>query len=170
MAGAGVEHLAFADDGRFPNSGLPLILYRGALAPDAVSPEAFEALFAGNDWPPRWRATVFTYHHYHSTAHEVLGVARGQAVIAFGGPQGRTVEVSAGDAVLIPAGVAHKRERSDGDFLVVGAYPPGMDWDLLRGEPGERPAADRNIAAVPVPESDPVAGRDGPAMRLWARG
>lgn len=167
MADAGIEHIVFADDGRFPNSVLPLILYPGAIRPDAASSEAFEALFADNGWPPRWRASVFTWHHYHSTSHEVLGVARGTAAITFGGPEGRTVEVAAGDAVLIPAGVAHKREHATGDFLVVGAYPPGMDWDLLRGEPGERPAADRNIAAVPLPESDPVAGGEGPAMRLW---
>jgi uncharacterized protein YjlB len=40
-------------------------------------------------------------------------------------------------------------------------------WDLLRGLPGERPQADRNIAAVPLPESDPLCGSDGPLKRIW---
>jgi hypothetical protein len=46
------------------------------------------------------------------------------------------------------------------DFSVVGAYPGGRSWDLLRGRPGERPRADRNIGAVPLPDNDPI-GRPG---------
>jgi uncharacterized protein YjlB len=34
------------------------------------------------------------------------------------------------------------------DFRVIGAYPGGRNWDLLRDLPGERPRADRDIAAV----------------------
>ena len=163
--GPRLEH--FADDGRFPNSRLPLLVYAAAIDPAAASPEAFEALFAANGWPPQWRASIFTYHHYHSSAHETLGIARGRARLMLGGPQGRQFEVAAGDAVVIPAGVAHRRLDSSGDFLVVGCYPPGQDWDLLRGEPGERPGADRNIAAVPMPLSDPVRGLAGPLLREW---
>jgi uncharacterized protein YjlB len=51
---------------------------------------------------------------------------------------------------------------------VVGAYPGGRQWDLLRGLPGERPQADRNIAAVPLPETDPIYGADGPLRKIWA--
>jgi uncharacterized protein YjlB len=159
----------FADDGRFPNSRLPLLLYRAALAPDEASPEAMEALFAENDWPPAWRSTIFTYHHYHSTAHEVLGVADGSARLMLGGPHGRAFDVSAGDVIVIPAGVAHQRVSSAPGFLVVGGYPPGESWDLLTGGTGERPAADRNIARVPLPETDPVGGRSGPLCQLWRR-
>jgi uncharacterized protein YjlB len=161
------ETFHFADDGAFPNSRLPLLLYRSAVTPVEASPEAMEQLFGGNGWPPQWRSGVYPFHHYHSTSHETLGIARGSARLMLGGPAGREVSVAAGDVVVVPAGVAHRRLEASGDFLLVGAYPPGMDWDLLKGEAGERPQADRNIEAVPMPESDPVRGRDGGLLRAW---
>jgi uncharacterized protein YjlB len=167
IGGLVLEH--FEDDGTFPNSRLPLLLYREALPPEGLDPEAMEALFAANGWPPRWRSSVFTYHHYHSTAHEVLGIASGEATLMLGGPQGREFDVTAGDVIVIPAGVAHRRLTSSADFLVVGGYPPGQDWDLLLGDPGERPKADETIAKVPMPESDPVGGENGPLIAEWAR-
>ena len=103
-----VERLLLADDGAFPNSLLPVLLYRQALAADA-GPSRFEAMFQDNGWPPQWRASVFTNHHYHSTAHECLGVAAGTGTLMLGGPEGTEVRVTSGDVVVIPAGVAHKR-------------------------------------------------------------
>lgn len=164
---SGMRAETFADDGVFPNNALPLLLYRAALPAGTASPEAFEELFAANGWPPQWRSVVFTYHHYHSTAHETLGVASGSAHLMLGGPHGREFDVSAGDAIVIPAGVVHRRLSSSSDFLVVGCYPPGQDWDLLRGDPSDRPDADRNIARVPLPATDPVGGREGGVMSLW---
>lgn len=157
----------FADDGRFPNSALPLLLYRGALPPD---PAATERLFAANGWSNAWRNGIFDYHHFHSTAHEVLGVAAGEARVAFGGPSGRELALRAGDAVVIPAGVAHRNLGASADLLVVGAYPGGADYDILRGDPAEHAAAVRAVAAVPPPELDPVRGRGGALLRLWRRG
>ncbi len=106
----------FADDGTFPNSRLPVLLYRAA--------------FAG---------------------------------------AGQLLKLEAGDALVIPAGVAHKNEGASGDFRVVGAYPDGTGPDMQYGRPGERPASDRNIAGVPLPGGDPVHGREGPLLRLWKR-
>ena len=54
------------------------------------------------------------------------------------------------------------------DLLVVGAYPGGGDCDIRRGDPAEYEMAVRAIAAVPSPDSDPVPGRDGCLLRLWA--
>lgn len=158
----------FADDGRFPNSTLPVVIYRQALGAQAVSAEAFEALFDGNGWPSQWRSGVFDYHHYHSTAHECLGVAVGSATLQLGGPEGRAFDLTAGDVVVLPAGTAHRRLSQDPDFLVVGAYPPGQDWDLLKGEQGDRPDADKNIADVMLPKTDPVGGQGGPVVEKWA--
>jgi len=156
----------FADDGVFPNSSLPLLLYRQAT--EWGGPEPLETLFKGNGWPPQWRDTVFTFHHYHSRSHECLGVARGHATLRFGGPSGTEVRVEAGDVVLIPAGVAHQRVLASADFMVVGAYPPGQEeFDTLRGQPGDRPKADETIAKLPLPKTDPVTGKAGPLLDLW---
>jgi len=158
----------FTDDGRFANSRQPVVIYRLALASDAASAEAMEQLLDGNGWPSQWRSGVYDFHHYHSTAHAALGIAGGSARLMLGGPAGREFAVSAGDVVVLPAGTAHRRLSASDDFLVVGAYPPGQDWDLLRGEAGERPAADERIAAVPLPVTDPVGGAGGAVLEKWA--
>jgi uncharacterized protein YjlB len=161
------EIYRFADDGRFPNSPLPLLVYRAALLPDPV---AMESAFAAHGWSNAWRDGIFAYHHFHSIAHEALGIARGEVRVAFGGSSGREMTVRAGDAVVIPAGVAHCNVGQSAGLLVVGAYPGGSEYDIRRGDPAEHGAAVRAIAVVPIPGSDPVLGRDGGLCRLWAEG
>ena len=162
------EQLNFKDDGIFPNSPLPLLFYRDAITTDAKDPASiFEQRFAENDWTNSWRDGVYSFPHYHSTSHEVLGVYSGAATLRLGGEHGKNVEVHAGDVVVIPAGVAHQNVGASNDFGVVGAYPDGRQWDLLRGLPGERPKADHNIAALPLPEKDPIYGVEGPLRRIW---
>lgn len=161
------ETYHFAGDGRFPNSALPLLVHRAALPAD---PTAMEQAFARQGWSNAWRNGIFGYHHFHSIAHEVLGIASGTARVVFGGPGGREVTVRAGDVVVIPAGVAHRNMGASADLLVVGAYPGGSDYDIRRGDPAEHAVALYAIAAVEVPESDPSAGRDGPLRRLWRVG
>jgi len=157
------------DDGVFPNNpNLPLLVYPQAVAITGLKPAvAFETRFGSNRWGDSWRNGIYDYHHYHSTAHEVLGVFSGSARVACGGDGGVVLEVHAGDVVVIPAGVAHKNLGSSGDFGVVGAYPEGQDWDMNTGKPGERPKADRAIATVPLPHADPVFGAAGPLVSLW---
>lgn len=162
------EQLNFKDDGIFPNSSLPLLLYRHAITTDAEDPASvFEERFARNDWTNSWRNGVYPFPHYHSTSHEVLGVYSGAAQLRLGGNRGKRVEVQAGDVIIIPVGVAHQNLVATDDFGVVGAYPDGRDWDLLRGLPRERPKADHNIAALPVPANDPIFGAKGPLRRIW---
>jgi uncharacterized protein YjlB len=152
----------------FPNNDLlPLVALRGALPQGLGQPEAFEQRFADHGWGGSWRDGVFGVHHYHSTAHEVLGVYGGTATVQFGGPRGVVLAVAAGDVVVIPAGVAHKRLASSPDFAVVGAYPEGQHPDLCYGRAGELPAACARIAALPVPAADPVFGAAGPLLRHW---
>jgi len=160
------EHL-FPDDGRVPNNPLlPLIVYRGVLetGPGAT---ACEALFADNGWTGAWRNGIYAHHHYHSTAHEVLGIAAGSARVRLGGEGGKEVELRAGDVVVIPAGVAHKSEGASPDLMVVGAYPRGQSPDLRKPGVHERERALANVAAVPAPDCDPVFGKTGPLLERW---
>jgi uncharacterized protein YjlB len=162
------QQLVFKDDGAIPNNTLPLLLYREAFAANTKDlASVIEQRFAENDWTNSWRAGVYPFTHYHSTTHEILGVFGGSATLRLGGAQGRTMEVHPGDVIVIPAGVGHQNLGSSADFSVVGAYPGGRRWDLLRGLPGERPQADRNIAAVPLPDNDPLYGPNGPLKRIW---
>lgn len=165
-----VKEYLFGDDGHIPNNpDLTLLLYPQALGASERSASRCKELLAANGWGGAWANGVFPYHHYHSTSHEVLCVVRGSAGVSFGGPDGETVEVEAGDAVVIPAGVGHCNAGSSGDFLVVGAYPRGQEsYDLRTGEAGERPKVLENIKAVPLPEADPLFGEDGPLTRRWS--
>ena len=162
------EHL-FADGGEIPNNPrLPLLIYKKVISPRGEqSAEEFEALYAKNDWKAAWRYGVYPFPHYHSTAHEVLGVYRGHALIRLGHTVGISAHVRAGDVIIIPAGVGHQNLGSSPDFHVVGGYPLGQEPDLLRGTPGERPTADDRIAAVSLPKADPVYGTDSPLVNLW---
>ena len=153
------EEHRFAPSGGIPNSALPLVIWRGALLGDAT---VITAHFARHGWSNAWTNGVFDYHHFHSIAHEALGVSHGEARIRFGGPDGETLTLRAGDAVVIPAGVGHCREWASGDFEVVGAYPGGGDYDIRRGDPAERAEVEANIAGVPAPECNPVDGRGMP--------
>ncbi len=83
--------LVFADDGDGPNRRHPLIVYAGAIDARIVDPAtAFEALFAVNGWGGGRRNGILPFHHHHSTAHEILGIARGEARVRFGGKRGAT--------------------------------------------------------------------------------
>jgi uncharacterized protein YjlB len=116
---------------------------------------------------PDWRDGIFSFHHFHSIAHEALGVVAGEATVMLGGPGGRRFEVAQGDVMALPAGTGHCNMGSSPDLLVIGAYPDGMPWDLRRGDPAEHDEVIANIRAVPLPRADPVEGTDGPLSELW---
>ena len=158
----------FDPDDEIPNNVLPLLIYPGAVDVSGADPAAaFERVFAGNGWGGSWRNGIFSYPHYHSTAHEVLGIARGEAKVRFGGTRGAVLTVKPGDVVVIPAGVGHQNLGASPDLLVVGAYPRGSAVDLQRGGAAQRAVVERNVAAVPLPAADPVHGVDGPLLRHW---
>lgn len=166
-----VIHHLLADDGIFPNNPvLPLVIQVGAFPVgnnNEVDPAAMESIFQAHRWRSSWRNGLYPMHHYHSTAHEVLGIFRGSVRAQFGGEKGPVLNASAGDVIIIPAGVAHKNISSSQDFRVVGAYPIGQSWDMNYGKPEERPQADKNILEVSLPALDPVLGEDGPLSELW---
>ena len=163
------ERLFFPPSGPVPNSALPVLLHRGSLAAgDGAA--SYEARFARHGWANAWRNGVYPFHHFHSTAHEVLGICGGRATLRLGGEGGRDVEVAAGDVVVLPAGTGHRRLSASPDFRVVGAYPDGRGWDLVRAEEASEAdlrAARTNIAAVPMPARDPATGM--PMADVWGR-
>lgn len=165
-----IETHVFADDGTVPNNRLPLVLYRGALGSEGDVASRCEAMFEANGWPGAWRNGIYSHHHYHSTAHEVLGIARGSARVRLGGEDGATVELRQGDVVVIPAGVAHKRESASGDLVVVGSYPKGQRPDICRAEHAAHDKSAANVARVALPGCDPVTGEAGPLLDCWRDG
>ncbi len=162
-----LKKLYLKDDGEIPNNKLPLILYKDAFEQrGTVGATWLEKRFASNNWTNSWRNGIYSFHHYHSTTHEVLGVYSGTALVHLGGESGAKVRIEAGDVIIIPAGVGHKNLGSE-NLGVVGAYPDGRGWDLMRGRPGERPKADENIAAVPLPSADPLFGKEDGLRTIW---
>lgn len=159
----------FSDAGAIPNNpDLPVIHYRHAIELGNDPPAAIEAVFAKNRWKPDWRDKIYNYHHYHSTAHEVMGVAAGYARVRLGGISGDDVELEPGDVVVLPAGTGHKLIAASEDFLVVGAYPSGKDWDVITAEePQKKAEALTTIASLPFPATDPVYGKEGPLVQIW---
>ncbi len=166
---AAPQALLLGPDGEVPNNArLPVLYYPQALAGagrDLAS--AFERLFDAHRWPAAWRNGIFAHHHFHSTAHEVLGIYSGTVTVRLGGESGRDVVLSPGDAVVLPAGVAHRRVACDGRLGVVGAYPAGQSPDQC--VPDAARVADRIAAVdgVALPAADPLLGDSGPLMRHW---
>jgi uncharacterized protein YjlB len=165
-----IVHKILTDDGDIPNNGrLPLILYKGAVDVSGEDPDgAFEDVFHANGWGDGWRGgVIYSFHHYHAKAHEVVGIAKGSARLQFGGRGGPVFDVEAGDVALIPAGVGHCRLDDTPGLSVVGAYPPGQSPDVKREGESDRAGILAAIEAVALPASDPVMGEGGPVSRLW---
>jgi uncharacterized protein YjlB len=164
------EQFLFADDGSIPNNPvLPFLVYKRAV--DLSGPHdpaaVFEELFRLNGWGNSWRNGIYDYVHYHSSIHEVLGIARGTARVRFGGALGAELAMNAGDVAVLPAGTGHQRLDASRDFLVVGAYPAQGEYDECRGAPEEHDRARLSIPKVPVPKKDPVFGANGGLIKAW---
>ena len=160
----------FTDDGSIPNNpSLPFVHYRGGIdltgSPDPE--QVIEKTFAANGWGNMWRNGIYPYVHYHSMIHEAMGLARGRATVRFGGENGREIEIAFGDVVILPAGTGHQLISQSQELVVIGAYPPSGKYDLCRGSKAEHAKAVASIPNVPLPETDPVFGADGPLLTLW---
>lgn len=169
--GRQVVHFVCSENDGFPNNAnLAVCILKNVFEPDREDFAAiFEKHFYENGWLPAWRNGLYDIHHFHSTAHEALGVFSGWVEVCFGGPGGIIKKASAGDVIVIPAGVSHKNMRQAVNFRVVGAYPEGQHPNMKYGKKRERMQVDKEISFVQLPPSDPVFGPDGPLMELWLK-
>jgi len=126
-----------------------------------------KGIFNTNNWRNSWYSGIYTFHHYHSITHEVMGVCKGKTTLMLGGEEGTLLTISKGDVLIIPAGVAHKNMQREKDVMCVGAYPDGRDYDIKKGLRTERPEADLHIAMLELPKADPVFGSHGELQRFW---
>ena len=149
------------------NPALPVLLYRGVIAPsEKAKARQFEAHFAQNNWGGSWRDIIYPYEHFHSNAHEALGIAAGTVKVELGGENGRRFELQAGDMLVLPAGTAHRALEKSDDLMVVGAYPHGQaEYDMCTGNKCTR--APEHIAKVALPKTDPFFGPEGPLVKFW---
>ncbi len=166
---AQIISLTFEENGLFPNNQeLPVLLYKKVFDNAGSDPAStIEDVFSQNRWGGSWRNGIYNYHHYHSTAHEALGVYSGWAEVQLGGPDNEPVRIEKGDLVILPAGTAHKRINSGDGFAVVGAYPDNQSYDMNYGKEGEPGKAKQNISGVPLPKNDPVFGEKGKLFSYW---
>ncbi|WP_375452346.1 cupin domain-containing protein [uncultured Devosia sp.] len=153
-------------DGMLPNSRFPLLVHRNGIA--GGGEDAVRERLRSNDWFNNWSYPgIYTYHHFHSTTHECLGVAQGWMDVVLFGPGGLSLRVQAGDVIVLPAGVSHCMVGQSDDIVMVGGYPEGRDWDnMQQAHTTEdlRRAAAKRIMMLPIPARDPATGQ---AMQAW---
>jgi uncharacterized protein YjlB len=158
---------SFADDGIIPNHTFPVIVYSQCVHLEDCS-DWLETTFKKNNWLNNWRDIVLPYDHFHSNTHEVLGLGRGNVSLKIGGANGQVFHLSAGDVVIIPAGVGHYSVSEHTNYQMVGGYPNGLEWDLKTGlELGERTQILLAISAVEMPGKDPIFGEEGWLFEKW---
>lgn len=166
-----IVRLKIPDGDQVPNNpDHPAVIARDALG-GVHDDRAVRGLMERNGWGGTWTSIVFDYHHFHPDAFEALAVASGAATLMLGGPQGDTVEVRAGDVMILPPGFGHRRLAMREGFQICGAYPPGQEnYTVIRGSSGYDDAMLRQIAAVAKPSTDPVWRTDGALLKALLRG
>ncbi|KAG9234895.1 hypothetical protein BJ875DRAFT_289642 [Amylocarpus encephaloides] len=161
-----------------PNSPLPVLVYRSAL-PLHLDPTSTCTTFEPKNWIKGGVFKHYSADHFHSVTHECYAVFRGHSRLLLGrGPldsedrDGLFVDMEVGDAIVLPAGVAHCSIESSDDYEYVGLYPKGSPrWDNNFCKAGEEETRTKeaNARAVPIPDSDPIFGIGGPLVEIWTK-
>lgn len=152
------EEYFFEDDGITPNSRFPVIIMPQVFTGDDLE-NIFPNTFMKNSWSNNWLDIIQSKDHYHSATHEVLGICKGEVNLKIGGQGGKIFHLTAGDAIIIPAGVGHFSTDNCSDYLVAGGYPEGNNWDMIYNEAEKYEAAKQRISHLPMPTLHPVSGK-----------
>jgi uncharacterized protein YjlB len=161
------ELLTLEPDPKMPNSQVPVLIYRGTANGDGLE-GLFRQVFSANGWAGLWTGAIFGYDHFHSNAHEVVGVVSGEAILGLGGATGQRVTVGEGDVVILPAGTGHRRVRGSSDFMVIGAFPVGQEEHDIYTDLHSCADYRARIEAIPIPP-DPAYGETGALAAAWRR-
>jgi uncharacterized protein YjlB len=165
-----IKDYSFELNKNFPNSALPLLIYKNAFffgKQKNKSAEILQKVFNKNNWKNSWSNGIYTFHHYHSNTHECMGIASGKAWVIFGGTGGRRMLLEKGDIIIIPAGLGHKCSSASTGFLCVGAYPGGSEYDINLGTKKEFEKATSRLSKISKPALDPVFGKEGFLKTFW---
>ncbi len=163
-----VIHQIISRNELFPNNDdFPLLIYKQAFDVAAAIPEQLQNHLKDNQWLNSWVDGIYDYHHYHSNTHETLVIISGHCTVQMGGDAGSSYEVHAGDVIIIPAGVAHKRLSGSADFKCIGAYPEGIEPNMNYGKKEEHPEVDKSIHSIGLPAYDPIFGKKGLLFEYW---
>ncbi|KAF2820159.1 hypothetical protein CC86DRAFT_117738 [Ophiobolus disseminans] len=174
MAHAWPEQYPLAQTLNVPNSNLPALIYRNVL-PRPLGPELAKQLCEKNGWERRGEWGEIKTAHFHPNTHECYAIFQGSSRLTIGralddaGSDGVEVDVTAGDVVVVPAGVSHRSLTSEGDYRYIGVYPnaaPRWRNNFCKGEESLDKLIEE-INRVEVPDSDPVFGLNGPLPQIW---
>jgi uncharacterized protein YjlB len=65
----------------------------------AEKAKTFRQHFRGAGWKRIWTDMIYDYTHFHSNAHEVLGIAEGKVTLRLGGQSHAESDLEAGNLV-----------------------------------------------------------------------
>ena len=143
------------------------MFWRGRLPREARDGAAAGALFRRNGWQGTWVSNVLPYWHFHTRGHEVLACVSGRARIGFGGD---TASRSMSKPAM-PASFPQASAISGSTALAISGWPAA----IRRGNratsfrPGDLDDATiaREIAALALPETDPISGKADGVVAIW---
>ena len=144
------------------------IVYRGALETGGDAGASCVALFDRNGWTGAWKNGVYARHHYHRSAHEVLGVAAGWVRVRLGGEDGQTVELRA--ATTLGKLRATSRPEPADAFVIAVPTPfnvdrsPNLDYIDAAADAIAPVLASGNV--VILESTSPVGATEGLVARL----
>lgn len=166
-----VKAIDIAENAPYPNNSFPILYYEDVLS-DEIG-ENYNAddvlqFFENNGYNNGWTDGIMERHHFHSTAHEAMACTKGEVRVQLGGPNGDLYTLRAGDVMLLPAGVSHKKLDATQGFEIVGAYPSNdPNYDFQYGDANDYEAIKNNVANVEKPLTDPVTGSPGDINEYW---